>query len=51
MFYMIMGIKISSLMISEGYGMAQSDASFVIILLSLGGISAGFIIWKNFKSV
>lgn len=48
MFYMIMGIKISSLMISEGYGMA-SDASFVIILLSLGGISAGLLFGKILK--
>ena len=45
---MIMGIKISSLMISEGYGMA-SDASFVIILLSLGGISAGLLFGKILK--
>ena len=50
MLYMIMGIKIASLMNEVGYGTA-SDASFVIIVLSLGGISAGLIFWKNFKDI
>ena len=45
MLYMIMGIKIASLMNEVGYGTA-SDASFVIIVLSLGGISAGLFFGK-----
>lgn len=48
MLYMIMGIKIASLMTGEGYGTA-SDASLVIILLSLGGISAGLLFGKILK--
>lgn len=47
-FYMIMGIKISSLITTVGYGDA-SDASIVIILLSLGGISAGVFFGKFIK--
>lgn len=48
MLYMIMGIKIASLMNEVGYGTA-SDASFVIIVLSLGGISAGLFFGKILK--
>lgn len=48
MLYMIMGIKVASLMTSAGYGSA-SDASLVIILLSLGGISAGLLFGKIVK--
>lgn len=48
MLYMIMGIKVASLMTNAGYGSA-SDASLVIILLSLGGISAGLLFGKIVK--
>lgn len=48
MFYMIMGIKVAALMTGIGYGTA-SDASLVIILLSLGGISAGLLFGKILK--
>lgn len=45
MLYMSYGIKISSLLTVQGYGSA-SDASIVIIALSLGGITAGLLFKK-----
>lgn len=45
MLYMIMGIKVASLITTSGYGTA-SDASLVIILLSCGGIIAGLFFGK-----
>ena len=46
--YMTMGIKISTLITTAGYGNA-SDASLVIILLSLGAITAGTLFSKIIK--
>jgi MFS family permease len=46
--YMIMGIKVASLVTSQGYGSA-SDASLVLILLSLGGIVAGVFFGRLIK--
>ena len=46
--YMTMGIKIATLMTSEGYAKA-SDASIVIILLSLGAMISGFLFGKIIK--
>lgn len=46
--YMIMGIKVSSLMTTEGYASA-SDASFVIMLLSLGAMISGVLFGKMVK--
>ena len=46
--YMTMGIKISTLITTVGYGNA-SDASLVIILLSLGAITAGTLFSKIIK--
>ncbi|MFV0395177.1 MAG: MFS transporter [Coprobacillaceae bacterium] len=46
--YMTMGIKVSSLMTSEGYANA-SDASTVIMLLSLGAMLSGFLFGKIIK--
>lgn len=43
--YMTMGIKVSTLITTAGYGNA-SDASLVIILLSLGAITAGTLFSK-----
>ena len=40
MLYMIMGIKVSTLMTSKGYGQA-SDASLVIIALGIGSMVSG----------
>ena len=45
---MTMGIKVSSLIVEEGYGYA-SDASTVIMLLSLGSMISGFIFGKLYK--
>ncbi len=45
MLYMTYGIKIASLISTVGYG-APSDASFVIMFLSLGGIAAGIFFGK-----
>ena len=45
---MTMGIKVSSLMVEEGYGYA-SDASMVIMLLSLGSMISGFLFGKLYK--
>lgn len=46
--YMTMGIKVASLMTSAGYASA-SDASTVIMLLSLGSMIAGFTFGKIIK--
>lgn len=46
--YMTMGIKVSTLITIAGYGNA-SDASLVIILLSLGAITAGTLFSKIIK--
>lgn len=46
--YMTMGIKVSILITTAGYGNA-SDASLVIILLSLGAITAGTLFSKIIK--
>lgn len=46
--YMTMGIKVSTLITTAGYGNA-SDASLVIILLSLGAITAGTLFSKIIK--
>ena len=46
--YMIMGIKVSTLMTSEGYATA-SEASIVIICLSLGSMLSGVIFGQIFK--
>lgn len=46
--YMTMGIKVSTLITTAGYGNA-SDASLVIILLSLGAITAGTLFNKIIK--
>ncbi|MFV0394654.1 MAG: MFS transporter [Coprobacillaceae bacterium] len=46
--YMTMGIKVSTLMTSEGYASA-SDASTVIMLLSLGAMISGFLFGKILK--
>lgn len=45
MLYMTMGIKVASLMTTQGYGTA-SDASLVLISLSLGGILSGLFFGK-----
>lgn len=46
--YMTMGIKVSGLMTSLGYASA-SDASMVIMLLSLGAMLSGFLFGKIIK--
>ena len=46
--YMTMGIKVSTLITTAGYGNA-SDASLVIILLSLGAITVGTLFSKIIK--
>lgn len=46
--YMTMGIKVSTLITTAGYGNA-SDASLVIILLSLGAITAGTLFSRIIK--
>lgn len=46
--YMTMGIKISTLMTSKGYSSA-SDASTVIMLLSLGAMISGFLFGQTIK--
>ena len=46
--YMTMGIKVSSLMVGEGYASA-SDASTVIMALSLGAMISGFLFGQTFK--
>lgn len=48
MLYMTYGIKIASLISTVGYG-APSDASFVIMFLSLGGIGAGIFFGRIIK--
>ena len=48
MLYMTYGIKIASLITTVGYGTA-SHASFVIIMLSLGGILAGVFFGRIIK--
>ena len=45
---MTMGIKVSSLIVEKGYGSA-SDASTVIMLLSLGAMISGFLFGKMYK--
>lgn len=45
---MTMGIKVSSLIVEEGYGSA-SDGSTVIMLLSLGAMISGFLFGKAYK--
>lgn len=45
---MTMGIKVSSLIVEQGYGSA-SDASKVIMLLSLGAMISGFLFGKMYK--
>lgn len=45
---MTMGIKVSSLIVEQGYGSA-SDASTVIMLLSLGAMISGFIFGKMYN--
>lgn len=45
---MTMGIKVSSLIVEEGYGNA-SDGSTVIMLLSLGAMISGFLFGKMYK--
>lgn len=45
---MTMGIKVSSLIVEQGYGSA-SDASTVIMLLSLGAMISGFLFGKIYK--
>ena len=45
---MTMGIKVSSLIVEQGYGSA-SDASTVIMLLSLGAMISGFLFGKMYK--
>lgn len=45
---MTMGIKVSSLIFEQGYGSA-SDASTVIMLLSLGVMISGFLFGKMYK--
>jgi len=46
-FYMIMGIKVPTLMVSAGYGTATS-ASYVILALSLGAILGGLLFGRLF---
>lgn len=45
---MTMGIKVSSLIVEQGYGSA-SDASTVIMLLSLGAMISGFLFGKMYN--
>lgn len=45
---MTMGIKVSSLIVEQDYGSA-SDASTVIMLLSLGAMISGFLFGKMYK--
>lgn len=45
---MTMGIKVSSLIVEKGYGSA-SDASTVIMLLSLGAMISGFLFGKMYN--
>lgn len=45
---MTMGIKVSSLIVEQGYGSA-SDASTVIMLLSLGAMISGFLFGKMYE--
>ena len=45
---MTMGIKVSSLIVEQGYGSA-SDASTVIMLLSLGALISGFLFGKMYN--
>ena len=45
---MTMGIKVSSLIVEQGYGSA-SDASTVIMLLSLGAMISGFLFGKMYR--
>lgn len=45
---MTMGIKVSSLIVEQGYGEA-SDASLVIMLLSFGAMLSGFLFGKVYK--
>ena len=45
---MTMGIKVSSLIVEQGYGSA-SDTSTVIMLLSLGAMISGFLFGKMYK--
>ncbi len=47
---MTMGIKVSSLIVEEGYGSA-SDGSTVIMLLSLGAMLSGFLFGKVYKKI
>lgn len=47
---MTMGIKVSSLIVEEGYGTA-SDGSTVIMLLSLGAMLSGFMFGKIYKMI
>jgi len=48
--YMTMGIKVSTLMTSQGYASA-SDASLVIIFLSLGSMISGVLFGKIFEKI
>lgn len=45
---MTMGIKVSSLIVEQGYGQA-SDGSLVIMLLSFGSMISGFLFGKMYK--
>ncbi|WP_164507096.1 MFS transporter [Agrilactobacillus yilanensis] len=48
--YMIMGIKVPTLMVSAGYGTA-TDASYVILGLSLGAMLGGVIFGRMFAAL
>ncbi|WP_461226160.1 MFS transporter [Lacticaseibacillus suihuaensis] len=48
--YMIMGIKVPTLMVSAGYGTA-TDASYVILGLSLGAMLGGVIFGRVFATL
>lgn len=48
--YMIMGIKVPTLMVSAGYGTA-TDASYVILGLSLGAMLGGVIFGRVFAAL
>ncbi len=47
---MTMGVKVSTLMVNEGYGQS-SDASLVIMFLSFGAMLSGFLFGRIYKLV
>lgn len=48
--YMIMGIKVPTLMVNKGYG-TPTQASFVILALSLGAMLGGLLFGKIFQII